>query len=115
MAGTIGIQVKVIFNNIPAYAAQLSPGIAEDIATTAYEIEAESKRLAPVLTGTLRRSIHTVFSNGGLTAVVGPSVFYSVFVEFGTRFRSARPYMRPAAAKCLPRLIPRIQKRLRAA
>lgn len=114
MAGTTGVTIRVVSNKIPAYVAHLRPGVAEDVETTAREIEAGAKQLAPVLTGTLRRSIHTVLSNGGLSAVIGPSVNYAIYVEMGTRFMGARPYMRPAAAQHLPKLVPRIKKRLAA-
>lgn len=112
MAGSTGVTIRVVSNRLPQIAAGLRPGVAEDVATTAYEIQAEAQRLAAVKTGTMRRSIHTLFSNGGLTAIVGPSVLYAKFVEWGTRFRAARPFMRPAAERFLPRLIPRIKTRL---
>ena len=38
-----------------------------------------------------------------LSAGVGPSVFYGLFVEMGTRRMGARPYMRPAAEAVLPK------------
>lgn len=47
-------------------------------------------------TGDTARSINTVFSDGGLTATVAPGTDYSMYVEWGTRFMAAEPFVRPA-------------------
>ncbi len=49
-------------------------------------LEAEAKRLVPVKTGHLRRSItsETRPLNGGVVGIVGTNVKYASFVEFGT-------------------------------
>lgn len=50
-------------------------------------------------TGTLKRSIGLDFDNDGLTAVVEPGVEYAAYVELGTRFMEAQPYLKPAWEK----------------
>jgi HK97 gp10 family phage protein len=57
----------------------------------------------PVDTGHLKNSLQPggednvfEFEDGGLVAVVGTSVLYAVFVEFGTRNMRAQPYLTPA-------------------
>ena len=55
-----------------------------------------AQRNAPVDTGTLRRSIMLNITNGGMQAEVQPTVHYGAYVELGTRFMSARPYLKPA-------------------
>lgn len=52
----------------------------------------------PVLTGNLRRSIHTEVegSNTYAQADVGTDVVYAPYVEFGTKRQAAQPYLRPA-------------------
>lgn len=48
-------------------------------------------------TGTLKRSISGPnIIDGGLTAEVAAEAEYAGYVEFGTRFMDAQPYMRPA-------------------
>ena len=48
-------------------------------------------------TGTLRRSIKgPEMKDGGFTAKVEAGVEYAPYVEFGTRYMSAQPYMKPA-------------------
>lgn len=59
-------------------------------------LQQEAQRIAPVDTGTLKRSIGVSIRDAGLTAVSGPTVHYGEYVELGTRFMSAQPYMRPA-------------------
>jgi len=46
-------------------------------------------------TGTTKRSIH-MSMRGDLTAVVGPSTEYSPYLEWGTRFMSAQPFVGPS-------------------
>lgn len=65
----------------------------------ALEVEYLAKAKAPVLTGNLRRSIHTGSTVSGhrATATVGTDVVYAPAQEFGTsRGVPAHPYMRPA-------------------
>lgn len=109
MAGQTGVTIKVVFNKLPAYTAALHAGAVAEVERSAREIQGAAMARAPVLTGTLRRSIHTVLSGGGLTATVGPSVAYAIFVEKGTRHMPARPYMQPAAELVLPRFTDRMK------
>lgn len=101
MAGT-GVTVKVVSNRLPAMPALIHSAVVDEVKKATFQVEAKAKEKVPVKTGTLRRSIHSVFENGGLRGIVGPSVLYGKFVEFGTRRMGARPYMRPAAEQVLP-------------
>lgn len=113
MAAGGAVRLRIVYNHLPRAESAVHRAVAEQVAETAYGTEAVAKYLCPVDTGTLRRSIHTVISERGMRAVVGPSVAYAIFVEFGTRFMAARPYTRPAAARML-RLFPdRLRARLR--
>lgn len=47
-------------------------------------------------TGTLRRSIRLDIEDQGMTAVVSANTEYAAYVEYGTRFMAAQPYLRPA-------------------
>ena len=47
-------------------------------------------------TGQTKHSIRVEMSNGNLTATVEPTTEYSPYLEFGTRFMSAQPFVRPA-------------------
>ncbi|MDE1472803.1 HK97-gp10 family putative phage morphogenesis protein [Eubacterium limosum] len=60
------------------------------------ELQREAQRNAPVDTGTLKRSIALEIADSGTAAIVEPTVEYAPYVEFGTRFMEAQPYLRPA-------------------
>lgn len=47
-------------------------------------------------TGTTKRSIGLEIEDGGFTASVGPETEYSPYLEYGTRFMDAQPFIKPA-------------------
>ena len=59
------------------------------------ELQQKEMRSVPVDTGFLKRSILLTMKDNGLTGVVEPTATYATFVEFGTRFMAAQPYVRP--------------------
>jgi len=60
-------------------------------------VEGEAKTNAPVDTGLLRSSInHKTTAD---KAVIGTNTEYAVFVEKGTRYQKAQPFLEPAVTK----------------
>lgn len=110
MAGTTGATVRVISNSIPRLPAEIHKAVVDEVSKATLGVEAKAKAVVPVRTGTLRRSIHSIFEAGGLRGIVGPSVGYGKYVEFGTRHRGARPYMRPAAEAVLPGFVDAVKR-----
>lgn len=47
-------------------------------------------------TGTTKRSVGLEITDGGLTAESGPTTDYAEYLEFGTRFMEAQPFVKPA-------------------
>ena len=47
-------------------------------------------------TGTTKRSIGLWLKDGNFTAEVEPGTEYSPYLEYGTRFMDAQPFVRPA-------------------
>ena len=47
-------------------------------------------------TGTTKRSIGLEIKDGGFTAESGPETEYSPYLEYGTRFMEAQPFIKPA-------------------
>ena len=47
-------------------------------------------------TGTTKRTIELSFRDDGFTATVEPTTEYSPYLEYGTRFMDAQPFVRPA-------------------
>lgn len=54
----------------------------------------EGSRFVPP-TGATQRSITLELLDGGMSANVGPTTDYSPYVEYGTRFMEAQPFVRP--------------------
>ena len=53
-------------------------------------------------TGTTKRSITLAVRDGGLTAAVKPTTNYSPYLEYGTRFMEAQPFVGPAFRSQVP-------------
>src|SRR5699024_3256928 len=68
----------------------------------ASELERKMKRNASFTkgyqTGETKRSIGTSVEGDGMSAVVGPKTHYSPYLEYGTRFMSAQPFVKPSFA-----------------
>ena len=47
-------------------------------------------------TGTTKRSIGLEVKDSGFTAEVGPETEYAPYLEYGTRFMEAQPFVRPS-------------------
>lgn len=61
----------------------------------AERVLADAKRLAPVDTGHLRDSLKIEYGDDG-TASILTDVEYAGYVEHGTRYQPAQPFLRPA-------------------
>ena len=60
------------------------------------DLQQKAQINAPVDTGTLKRSIVPTIEDNGLTARVKAGAEYAPYVEYGTRYMTAKPYMKPA-------------------
>jgi HK97 gp10 family phage protein len=86
------VTVHVVFE--PGWERRVEDAIPEILERLGVDIEADAKAACPVDTGRLRASIeHEV---DGDTLRVGTNVEYAVYVEEGTRYMEAEPYLRPA-------------------
>jgi len=76
--------------------------VHSQLANWAADVKALAKQLVPVRSGHLRSSIYAKIREW--IAEVGAEAAYALFVEFGTRYMRARPYLYPAIQEHLPRL-----------
>lgn len=76
--------------------------IHERLANWAADVKASARQRVPVKTGHLRSSIYSKISEW--VAEVGAEATYAMFVELGTRYMRARPFIYPAVQECLPKL-----------
>lgn len=60
------------------------------------EMQKSAMKKAPVDTGTLKRYIMLSIMDGGFTTRVNSLVNYSAYVEYGTRYQTAQPFIRPS-------------------
>lgn len=84
--------------------------ITQDLVRRAIRVEAAAKRIASnqspsfpgqgpgVVTGRLRASITWRLGRDSISpyADIGSAVFYAPFLEYGTRYMEARPFLKPA-------------------
>ena len=105
------------FSELTKLAADLGKAPAETtrkasraVRKAALDIERGAKTRAPVDTGNLKNSISVTLGNTGLTAEIGPTAHYGVFLEYGTRHMSPRPYMGPAATAVEPGFVEAIEQ-----
>lgn len=78
----------------PNWQQHIDGDVSDFLERLGVAIEADAKVACPVDTGRLRDSIeHEV---NGRTLRVGTNVEYAVYVEEGTRYMDAEPFLRPA-------------------
>lgn len=97
----MSITTRVVFNNFPAIKRNMVALAENATAKAAMDMEAGMKTRAPVDTGFLKNSIQA--------RQVGPAHWrvtvgadYGIYLEYGTRFMSARPFFFPAVAEVGP-------------
>ena len=80
----------------------ITPDLERIVKRHGAALQQKAMRAAPVDTGTLKRSITLDISFTGLTATIAPHTDYASYVEYGTRYMDAQPYMRPSYNAQLP-------------
>lgn len=88
------VRVRVKHDKLDKVIAALPSSASYATELAADAVVSKAKSLVPVRTGALRDSITK--AGGGASWIVTATQHYAAFVEFGTRFMSARPYLRPA-------------------
>ena len=81
--------------------------VQDVIGNTAIAVRDEARSRAPISTGKLKKDIRVKTAQDKLSAEVTymgkKRAFYGKFIEFGTRFMPARPFLGPAWEKLRPR------------
>lgn len=75
---------------------QLKRKVDERMMLAGHAIVDEARRLVPVRGGQLRDSIGFTYRQSDRVLQVHADAPYAVFIEFGTRFMRAQPFLRPA-------------------
>lgn len=94
----IDIKVEGIGSLVDAFDTEkVNERLKKAVAKNSADLHRRASRKVPVDTGFLRRSIlPPSFSSDGLYAIVRATADYAPYVEFGTRFMTARAFMAPA-------------------
>jgi hypothetical protein len=115
-----------VFSRFPLLEATLPLALSKIIRKSAFDIQARAMVLAPIKTGFLRSSIYVsmkddssygqnLVGNGKLLepverpgeitkAIVAVGAEYGVYIEMGSRFQPARPFLMPAAEFVVPKM-----------
>jgi HK97 gp10 family phage protein len=72
------------------------------LASWAADVKAQAVKNAPMVTGYLRSTIYAKVKEWVVD--VGADAAYALFVELGTKYMQAQPYLYPAIQQCLPEL-----------
>jgi len=96
-------QVTALGVRIAGAGAAVQAGARTALARTAYAIEGDAKVLCPVDTGNLVNSISTDVD--GMSAEIGPTAEYGIYVELGTSRMAGQPFMAPAADRRIPEYV----------
>lgn len=91
------------FNNaMERLGSNMQRNMHSRLCTWATQVKNQAKQAAPIRTGALQNSIEATMSE--LTAQIHASAPHAVFIEFGTRFRKAQPFLLPAVQENLSTL-----------
>lgn len=84
-------------SKIPETIDDLSKAKNDTLAAIGYLISNGADDLAAVDTGRLRQSIQHILELHNDSVYVGSTVDHSIYVEFGTKYMEAQPFLMPAA------------------
>lgn len=104
--------MKQFIRNVQRKAPQLEKAIDQEIKLSSLRVEKGSKKLAPWDTGWMSNNIYASVIGLMQAEVISPAN-YSIFVEMGTRFMFAQPFLFPALKADWPILQKRLTKLVR--
>lgn len=106
MAGSDASQLRKFAADLRTESGRVSARGAVVVRKVTQGIIRDAKAMAPVDTGNLRASISATYAGDGrsnrMTAEIGPTASYGIFLETGTSRMRAQPYLFPAADRWEP-------------
>jgi len=92
-----------LIRSLEKFPDRIKEAIRKEFRKHSLKMLAAAKRRAPVKTGLLRRSLR--IEQEGPLKINFLSVYYGVYVEYGTVRMKARPFMIPSIEENLPDLV----------
>ena len=102
MPNEFGVDVTVHIRLDPRW-RELENRFQQVVEIAARHVETKAKEDVPLKTGATKNSINAS-PEGELAWRVGPTTEYAPFLEYGTRYMIARPFLIPALEQETPRL-----------
>ncbi|MDT2600992.1 HK97 gp10 family phage protein [Enterococcus hulanensis] len=95
--------------NVLQQKGKMEQAIHQEVVRSGMRVEKRAKQLAPFDTGWLSNTIYSFESGRLRTNVVSPAE-YSIYVEEGTRYMAAQPFLFPAVKEEFPRFMKNMRK-----
>lgn len=95
------VRLRVVFNRFPEIRRGMDAQVGRVVAKAAKDVEGHAKSRAPVDTGFLRNSIQADRKTEHHWEVT-VGAHYGIYLEYGTRHMTARPYFEPAIERVRP-------------
>lgn len=89
----VSVRIVVKFNDLPAAPGKMTKAVGTAFQKLAPELLSTMQQQTPVDTGELRGSEAATAAAKSLTLTAGAE--HGKYVEFGTRYMAAQPFMRP--------------------
>lgn len=89
-----GLQIAFNVNN--KYSSDTTKKVKELVKKHTYRLKELEQEIVPVDTGFLRSTITARVHKNGMFGMVTPRTAYDSYVEYGTRYQYAQPYVRPS-------------------
>lgn len=102
-SSTVDVNSAAFLAGLHAEIGRMKLRSEADLMRLALGVQNRARELAPVDTGRLRSSITHKRGKDrlGPYVKVGTNVEYAPYVEFGTRYQRAQPFLRPAIAEAV--------------
>jgi len=105
----VGVEVSLEIEGVEQFQAAMAKfdsgmqrHVHRRLVSLAADIKASARQKVPVKTGYLRSTIYAKVREW--IAEIGAEAAYALYVELGTRYIRARPYLYPAIQEHLPQL-----------
>jgi HK97 gp10 family phage protein len=92
----IRLVLDTVTPRLTGWAERLKNEIANELENVGAQMQQMAQSIVPVRTGYLRSTIYYTVTADDMTLELGATAEYAAYVEYGTRFMSAEPYLRPA-------------------